>query len=162
MVLLAGASQLAWDDSRVADRVEVTLQTSKSDRQQEVGGYRNQDKCNGRERTKGKNGKSYGAMEVVPDLLDFYPELGRSAPLMQTRTVNGWKFITRTVATKALRRMVSSLGGDPMQYALHSVRIRGTTQLAAASDIQIQRAAIQVTSFHGVHKEREGKGQTSC
>ena len=91
---------------------------------------------------KARDAKSYGALEIILDLLDLYPELSGSAPLMQTRTANGWKVITRTVATKALRRMVSSLGRDPMQYALHSGRIGGATQLAAqgASDIQIQRA----------------------
>ena len=91
---------------------------------------------------KTRNEKSYGALAIILDLLDFYPELSGSAPLMQTRTANGWKVITRTVATKALRRMVSSLGRDPMQYALHSGRIGGATQLAAqgASDIQIQTA----------------------
>ena len=91
---------------------------------------------------KARDAKSYGALEIILDLLDLYPELSGSAPLTQTHTVNGWKFITRTVATKALRRMVSSLGRDRMQYALHSGRIGGATQLAAqgASDIQIQRA----------------------
>ena len=80
---------------------------------------------------KARNEKSYRALETFLDLLDFYPELSGSTPLMQTRTANGWKVITRTVATKALRRMVSSLGRDPMQYALHSGRIGGATQLAA-------------------------------
>ena len=83
-----------------------------------------------------------GALEILLDLLDLYPELSGSAPLMQTRTATGWKVTTRTVATKALRWMVGSLGRDPTQYALHSGRIGGETQLAAqgASDIQIQRA----------------------
>ena len=45
------------------------------------------------------------------------------------------------MATEASRRMVGSLGRDPVQYALHLGRIGGRTQLAAqgASDIQIQR-----------------------
>ena len=80
-------------------------------------------------------------LAIILDL-DFYPELSGSAPLVQTRTANGWKVITRTVATKALTRMVCSLGRDPMQYALNSSRSDGATQLAAqgAPDVQIRRA----------------------
>ena len=140
LVFFAGASQLAWDERRVADRVEVTFRASKSDNKR-LGAIVTRTRVTvGNE--KARNEKSDGALEIVLDLLDLYPELSGSAPLMQTRTANGWKVITRTVATKALRRMVSSLGRDPMQYALHSGRIGGATQLAAqgASDIQIQRA----------------------
>ena len=39
----------------------------------------------------------------ILNLLGFCPELRGSAPLMKTRTASGWKVITRTVATKALR-----------------------------------------------------------
>lgn len=52
------------------------------------------------------------------------------------------------VATKALRRIVSSLGRDPTRYALHSGRTGGVAQLVAlgASDNQIQRADIALRS----------------
>ena len=88
------------------------------------------------------DGKNKGALEILLDLLDIYPELDGSAPVMQIQSATGWTVATRTMATKALRRMVGSLGRDPVQYALHSGRIRGATQLAAqgASYIQIQRA----------------------
>ena len=75
--------------------------------------------------------KSHGALEIFLDLLNLHPELSRSEPLIQARTGTGWKVITRTVATKALRRMLSNLGGDPTQHALPSGRIGGATQLAA-------------------------------
>ena len=140
MALFSGAFQLAWEKRRSADRVEVTFRASQSDSKR-LGSIATRTRV-----TKGKGRfwdvKSHGALEILLDLLDIHPELNRSASLMQTRTGTGWKVITRTVATKALRRMLSSLGGDPAQYALHSRRIGGATQLAAqdVSDIQIQRA----------------------
>ena len=87
------------------------------------------------------DGKNNGALEFLLDLLDIYPELDGSAPLMQIQSAIGWTVATCTIATKVLRRMVGSLGRDPIQYALHCGRIGRATQLAAqgASDIQIQR-----------------------
>ena len=140
LAFFSGAFQLAWEERRSADRVEVTFRASKSDSKR-LGSIVTRTRV-----TKGKGRfwdvESLGALEILLDLLDLHPELSRSAPLMQTRTATGWKVITRTVATKALRRMLSSLGRDPTQYALHSGRIGGATQLAAqgASDIQIQKS----------------------
>ena len=88
------------------------------------------------------DGKNNGALEILLDLLDIYPELDGSAPLMQLQSATESTVATRTMATKSSRRLVGSLGRDAVQYVLHSGRIRGATQLAAqgASDIQIQRA----------------------
>ena len=88
----------------------------------------------------GRGGKKNAALEILLDLLDIYPELEGSAPLMQIEPATGWTADTPTVATKASRQMVGSLDRDPVQYALHSGRIGRATQLAAqgASDIQIQ------------------------
>ena len=95
LVFFAGASQLAWDDRRVADRVQVTFRASKSDNKR-LGAIVTKTRVTvGGE--KARNEKSYGALEIILDLPDLYPELSRSAPLMQTRTANGWKVITRTV-----------------------------------------------------------------
>ena len=112
----------------------------------------------GKERT--GEGESKGALEILLDLIDIYPELDGSAPLMQFRTATGWKVVTRTIATKALRRMVRSLGRDPVQYALHSGRIGGATQLAAqgASDIQIQRAGRWKSLAFMVYVRAGGEG----
>ena len=127
LVFLAGASQLAWGDRRVADRVEVMFRASKSDKR--VGAIVTRTSVTVR-KEKARNEKSYEVLEIILDLLDFYPQLSVSAPLMQTRTANGWKIITRMVATKALRRMVSSLGRHLARYALRSGRIGGAAQLA--------------------------------
>ena len=89
MVFFAGASQLAWDDRRVADRGEVTFRASTSDNKR-LGAIVTRTRVTvGSQKT--RNEKSYGALAIILDLLDFYPELSGSAPLMQTRTANGWK-----------------------------------------------------------------------
>ena len=99
LVFFAGSSQLAWDDRRVADRVEVKFRASKSANKRLGAIVTRTSVTVGNE--KARNEKRYGALEIVLDLLDFYPELSGSAPLMQTLTANGWKVVTRTVATKA-------------------------------------------------------------
>ena len=62
----------------------------------------------------GGDGKDNGALEIVLDLLDICPELDGSAPLTQIQSATGWTVATRTISTKALRRMVDSLGRDPV------------------------------------------------
>ena len=107
MAFFAKAYQLAWEDRRAADRVEVTFRASKSDKRLGVIVKRTRVPV----RTgKGRVGgvKSNGALEILLDLLDMYHQLSGSAPLMQTRTATGWNVVTRTAATKALRKMVSS------------------------------------------------------
>ena len=86
-------------DRRVADRGEVTFRASKSGKERLSAIVTRTIVTVGNE--KARNEKRYGALEIVLDLLDFYPELSGSAPLMQTLTANGWKVVTRTVATKA-------------------------------------------------------------
>ena len=87
-------------------------------------------------------GASMGAFEVLLALLNVHPQLPGGAPLTVRATSRGWKVVTRTEAVTALRLMVGSSGRDPMQFALHSGRIGGATQLAAQgiSELQIQRA----------------------
>ena len=64
------------------------------------------------------------------------------------------------MATEASRRMVGSFGRDLVQYALHSGRIGGPTQLAAqgASDIQIQRAGRWKSLAFMVYVRAGGEG----
>ena len=64
-------------------------------------------------KAKACNENSYRALQINPDLLYFYAELSGVAPLIQTRKANGWKVITRTVATKSSGQMIIRLGGDP-------------------------------------------------
>ena len=75
--------------------------------------------------------RSKGALEILLDLLDLYPTLEGAAPLMQTYSVAEWRVINRREATHALRMIVGGAGRDPLQYALHSERIGGATQVAA-------------------------------
>lgn len=77
-------------------------------------------------------GKIAGAFEMLAELLDVNALLDSSTPLVQTKIVSSeWKVISRSEATQTLRFLVSSAGNDPMQFALHSGRITGATQLAA-------------------------------
>ena len=97
LVFFAGSSHLAWDDTREADRVEATFRASKSNNKR-LGAIVTRTRVTVRNE-KARNENSYGALEIILNLLDL--ELSGSAPLMQTRTANGWKVITHTVATKA-------------------------------------------------------------
>ena len=83
-----------------------------------------------------------GAFEALLELLSVHPQLPGRAPLTTGSTSGGWKVFTRSEAVAALRLMVGSSGRDPMQFALHSRRIGGATQVATQglSDLQIQRA----------------------
>ena len=72
-----------------------------------------------------------GAFEVLLELLDVHPHLPGEAPLTIQATSGGWKDLTRTEAVTALWLMVGCRGRDPMQFELHSGRVRGVTQLAA-------------------------------
>ena len=100
-----------------------------------------------RERVAGRGGgnqtvQQMGALEILLDLLDLHPELGGSAPLMQSVKQGKWAVVSRSEATVALRDMARRVGANPADFALHSGRIGGATQLAkqGASVIQIQRA----------------------
>ena len=87
-------------------------------------------------------GKSGGGFEVLLELLDVHPQLPGGTPLTVRATSRDGKVFTRTEAVTALRLMVGCSGRGPMQFALHSGRIREATQLAAQgiSESQIQRA----------------------
>lgn len=100
LVFFGGASQLAWGDRRIADRVEVTCRASKSDNKS-LGAIATRTSVTiGKGQARGVT--SYGALDFFLYLLDLYLELSGSAALMQTSTANGWKVIMRAVATKVL------------------------------------------------------------
>ena len=82
------------------------------------------------------------AFEVLLELFDVHRQLPGEEPLTVRATSRGWKALTRTQAVTVLRLMVGCSGRDPMQFALHSGRIGGGTQLAAQgiSELQVQRA----------------------
>ena len=54
---------------------------------------------------------------------------------------------TRTEAVAALKLMVGSTGRDPVQYALHSARIGGATQLAAQGISELQIIGVGPSEF---------------
>ena len=140
VVFFRGTTQLAWKDRRRGDKVEVTFRAGKSD-QNRLGSVVPRTRVAAAD---GVNGgvRSKGALEILLDLLDLYPTLDGAAPLMQTYSVAGSRVINCREATHALRVIVGDVGRDPLQYALHSGKIGGTTQLAAqgATNVQIQRA----------------------
>ena len=132
--------RLAWKDRRRAHKVEVTLWAGKSDLNR-LGSVVPRTRVAATDGVEG-DVRSKGALEILLDLLDLYPTLDAAAPLMQTYSLAGWRVINRREATHALRVIVGGVGMDPLQYALHSGRISGATQLAAqgATNGQIQRA----------------------
>ena len=121
-----GVERLAWQDRRRADRVEITFRASKAD-QKHLGAVVS---------------RVGEPLRILLHLLDMYPELESQVPLMQGAGEQGWKVVSRSEVTRALRLLVSSLGMNPEEFALHSGRIGGATQLArmGATEIQIQRA----------------------
>jgi len=139
LTFFLGERRLTDAERRQADRVEVSFRASKSDQKR-------QGAVVTRERvvddTRGQSVEKMGALEILLDLLDMHPELGSSAPLMQSAKQGRWVVVSRSEATAALRDMAERVGGNPSEFALHSGRIGGATQLAkqGASVIQIQRA----------------------
>ena len=135
LTFFRGVQQLKWVDRREADKVEICFRASEAD-QKRIGAVVTRT-------VDGKRGdREVGALEILLDLIDTHPGLDMIAPLMQSCTTSGWKVITRSEATRALRLLVSCVGREPSQDALHSGKIGGATHLAAqgASELQIQRA----------------------
>ena len=153
-----GTTRLAWKDRLRADKVEVTFRAGKSD-QNRLGSVVPTNRVSAADGVEG-NVRSKGALETLLDLLDLYPTLDEAAPLMQTYSVAGWRVINRRVATHALRVIVDGVGMDPLQYALHSGRIGGATQLAAqgATNVQIQRAGKWKSLAFMVYVRAGGEG----
>ena len=153
-----GPNHLVGSDRRRADRVEVSFRASKAD-QKRVGATitRTRGRGNGSDAW---GGQDRGAVEILLDILDLSSSLGDQAPLMQAKSGPGWQVISRTQATRALRILVSSLGNDPQQYALHSGRIGGATHLArcGATAIQIQRAGRWKSTAFMVYVRAGGEG----
>ena len=144
LVFFKGVERLAWEVRRGADRVEVTFRASKAD-QKRVGAVVT---------------RAGVGLQVVLDLLDLCPQLGRQAPLMQWAGPLGSKVVARSEATRALRLLVSSVGRNPEEFALHSGRIGGATHLASqgASEIQIQRAGRWKSLAFMVYVRAGGEG----
>ena len=158
VVFFRGTTRLAWKDRRRADKVEVTFRAGKSD-QNRLGSVVPRNRVSAADGVEG-DVRSKGALEILLDLLDLYPTLDGAAPLMPTYSVAGWRVINRREATHALRVIVGGVGMDPLQYALHSGRIGGATQLAAqgATNVQIQRAGRWKSLAFMVYVRAGGEG----
>ena len=91
----------------------------------------------------GKGARAEWSLRSVVGTAQRAPSATRGgATDYEKSTSGGWNVLSRSEAVAALRLMVGSSGRDPMQFALHSGRIGGATQLAAQglSGLQIQRA----------------------
>eukprot|EP00904_Undaria_pinnatifida_P011237 jgi/Undpi1/7243/HiC_scaffold_22.g09716.m1 len=108
-------------------------------------------------------GRLAGAFEALQELRNVHPQLPGEAPLTVRRTPSGWNVLTRTEAVATLRLMVGSSGRDPAQYALHSGRIGGATQLAGQGipELQIQRAGRWKSRAFMTYVRAAGEGADS-
>ena len=156
LTFFKGVQQLKWVDRREVDKVEICFRASNAD-QKRIGAVVTRTRV---QQTEKRGGREVGALEILLDLIDTHPDLDMTAPLMQSCTTSGWKVITRSEATRALRLLVSCVGREPSQYALHSGRIGGATHLAAqgASELQIQRAGRWKSLAFMVYVRTGGEG----
>lgn len=156
LTFFRGEDQVKIEDRAIADSVKILFVASKNDQ--------NREGCTTtRLRVAGGGGVGrapVGAFEALVELLNVHPRLPGGAPLMTRSTASGWKVITRTEAVVALRMMVASAGRNPAQFALHSGRIGGATQLAAQgmSELQIQRAGRWKSRAFMVYVREAGEG----
>lgn len=156
LTFFRGEVQVDFAYRASADSVRVRFVASKTDQNRE-GHTTTRHRCvDGA----GAGRAPLGAFEAIVELLNLYPHLPGGAPLMTRRTVKGWKVVTRAEALVALRMMVACSGRDPTQYALHSGRIGGATQLAAQgmSELQIQRAGRWKSRAFMVYVKDAGEG----
>lgn len=157
LTFFSGGVQLDVGDRARADSVKIRFEASKTDQNRE--GHTTTRFRSAEEDGIGK--APLGAFEALVELLNVHPSLPGRAPLMTRLTTAGWKVVTRSEAVAALRMMVACTGKDPAQYALHSGRIGGATQLAAQgmSDMQIQRAGRWKSRAFMVYVREAGEGE---
>ena len=123
-----GSEQLDWHLWPRADRVEVRFRGSKGDQ------YR---KGAVLTRVRGAIATALhlggGAVDLMVELMSSQLLLPPSAPLASYSTSGGgWDVWTQSQATTALRKVVAVAGMKPQEFALHSLRIGGATQLSAS------------------------------
>ena len=150
-----GGAQAAFENRSTATAVQVKFLVSKSDQGREG--------CTiTRTRLEKKTEKavaSIGAFEALLELLNTCPQLPRGGPLTVRNTSLGWN-VTRSNVVMALRLMVASSVRDPTQFALHSGRIGGATQLASLgiSELQIRRAGRWKSRAFTAYVREAGEG----
>ena len=122
--------QLQWPFWSLANRVEVRFRASKGD-QLPRGAIITRTKED--IVRKGDRASSLPeAVDVVGESSSCFRTLPSEAPLMTYFSSSGVPVIwTQSPATKALRQLVAAAGANPIECALHSLRIGGATQLSA-------------------------------
>ena len=138
LTFFRGELRVPFEDRASADAVQVRFVASKTD-QKRAGCTITRTRL----ASAGEAGAgAVGAFGALLQLLALHPSLPGGSPLTARLSPLGWKPYTRTDAIAALRLMIGRSGRDPAQYALHSGRIGGATQLAAQGvpELQIQRA----------------------
>ena len=138
LTFFLGDTPVAFESRSIANSVRVRFVASKTDQKRAGWTITRNRVANTGEPREGP----VGAFEALLELLAVHPQLPGGAPLTTRPTSRGWKAFTRTEAVAGLRLMFGSSGRDPAQFALHSGRIGGATQLAAQGvpELQIQRA----------------------
>ena len=109
LTFFKGVQQLKWVDRREADKVEICFRASTAD-QKRIGALVTRTRV---QQTEKEGGREVGALEILLDLKDTHTDLDMTAPLMQSCTTSGWKVITQSEATRALRLLVSCVGREP-------------------------------------------------
>ena len=128
VALFLSSEQLPQARWHLADRVEVRFRSSKAD-QLRKGSVVTRVRT-GPPRSVEHGG---GAVDVIVELLLSFPFLPPHAPLVAFGTDGvSWLMWTKHKATLALRQVVSLMGLQPVEYALHSLRIGGATHLSAS------------------------------
>ena len=158
LTFFRGVQQLKWVDRPESDKVKVCFRASKVD-QKGIGAVATRNRVTSAAVGE-KRGGDVEVLEILQDLIDMHPGLDMTAPLMQSCTKSRWKVIMRSEATRALRLLVSCVGREPSQYALHSGRIGSATHLAAqgASELKIQRAGRRKSLAFMVYVRAAGEG----
>ena len=128
-----GDRRLEYMDWSEADSVEVLYRGHEADQLQE-GTVREltRDEVYGPRSGYGTGG---GAAALMVVLMSRHPTLPDHAPLSSYRDGRYVKVFGRKKGTKCLREIVEKSGRDPKHFALHSLRIGGTSAMAAGGEI---------------------------
>ena len=110
-------------------------------------------------RTRLVNGRDTGvaskrAFEALVNY-SLYHRLPEEAPLTIRGTSSGWRVFSRTQTGMALRMMLGSYGGDPMQSALLR-KNPGNYPVVSCAGASSTCKNIQVSGFHDVRAGDKG------
>ena len=95
-----------------------------------------------------------GAVALMVGLLSCHPSFPGDAPFSSYRGWGGVRAWGYGQAMRALRGLVSETGGNPEEYALHSMRIRRATALAAGGSVSREsdpERSLEVICAQGIH-----------